>query len=84
MADVDLSIQEKEIIVQKIQDYFTEELDQEIDQFDAEFLLEFFLKKIGPVFYNQGLHDAQAVLMKRLDSITDAIYDIEKPIDFRR
>ncbi len=84
MSTVDLSQQEKEVIVRKIQSYFEEELDQEIDQFDAEFLLEFFSKKIGPFYYNQGLNDAQAVLLKRMESITDAIYDIEKSTDLDR
>jgi len=32
-------------------------------------------------FYNRGLNDAQAILHSRIESITDAIYDIEKPTE---
>ncbi len=70
----------KDAITQKIQEYFLRELDQEIGQFDAEFLLEFFVEEIGAEFYNQGLADAQAVLSARLDDLQDAISEIEKPV----
>ncbi|MCP3900587.1 MAG: DUF2164 domain-containing protein, partial [Desulfobacteraceae bacterium] len=80
----EFSKEEKKIIVNKIQVYFSEKLDQEIEQFDAEFLLDFFSKEIGVYFYNQGLNDAQAVLSKRMDNIIDAIYEIEKPTEFLR
>ena len=69
----------KSIVVHKIQRYFKDELQQEIGQFDAEFLLDFFAREIGPQFYNQGLQDAQAVLSARIDDLQDAISEIEKP-----
>ncbi len=59
-------------------------MDQEIGQFDAEFLLDFFSEQIGPYFYNRALYDAQAILESRLESIAEAIYEIEKPTDFTR
>ncbi len=71
-------------MIQNIRQYFEEQLDSEIGQFDAEFLLDFFAEKIGVYFYNQGLRDAQVVLKDRLESIVDAIYDIEKPTGFSR
>ena len=67
-------------ITRKIQQYFQRELDQEIGQFEAEFLLDFFALEIGAEFYNQGLVDAQTVLSSRLDDIQDAISEIEKPV----
>lgn len=84
MTPIEFTKDEKEIIVRKIQLYFSEELDQEFGGFDAQFLLEFFAEEIGAYFYNRGLYDAQALLEKRLDSISDAIYDLEKPTEFRR
>ena len=84
MSEIEFSKEEKKIIVHKIQLYFSEKLDQEIEQFDAEFLLDFFSKEIGVYFYNQGLNDAQVVLSSKIDSIIDAIYEIEKPTSFSR
>lgn len=84
MSEIDFSKEEKEILVKKIKLYFSEELDQDIGQFDAEFLLSFFSKEVGVYFYNRGLSDAQVILKSRLDSISDAIYEIEKPTEFSK
>lgn len=81
---VKFSKEEKAIIVQKVQMYFREELDQDIGQFDAEFLLDFFSEEVGSYYYNRGLYDAQAVLKNKMDDIAEAIYDIEKTTDFHR
>ncbi|GAB1264595.1 DUF2164 domain-containing protein [Aurantivibrio infirmus] len=82
MSFIEFSKQEKETIARKVQMYFREELEQEIGQFDAEFLLDFFAEEIGAYFYNRGLQDANTVLMDRLDNITEAIDEIQKPTDF--
>ena len=84
MSQIEFSREEKEAISRKLQLYFREELDQEIGQFDAEFLLDFFAEEIGPYFYNRGLYDAQAVLESRLENISEAIYEIEKPTQYSR
>jgi len=84
MSKVEFSKEEKEVIIGKIQLYFKKELDQEIGQFDAEFLLDFFSEEVGAYYYNRGLYDAQTILETRLESITEAIYEIEKPTEFMR
>ena len=84
MKDIKFSKEEKNRMVQTIRRYFEEELDSEIGQFDAEFLLDFFAETMGVYFYNQGLRDAQVVLKDRLENIVEAIYDIEKPTGFSR
>jgi uncharacterized protein (DUF2164 family) len=84
MSKIEFSKQEKEIIVKKIQLYFIEELNQEVGQFDAEFLLDFFAEEIGSYFYNRGLYDAQSLLERKLDDISEAIYELEKVTEFRR
>jgi len=82
MADIEFSNDEKSILVKKIKTYFEQELDQEIAQFDAEFLLDFFGKEVGPYFYNRALKDAQTVLESRIEAVLDGFYEIEKPTDF--
>ncbi len=81
MPTIEFSSQQKETIIAKIQIYFEQNLDQDIGQFDAEFLLDFFSDKIGPYYYNQGLQDAQAVIQNSLLNIGEAIDEIEKPTD---
>ena len=78
MFEIKFSIDEKEALVQKLKNYFIEELKQEIGQFDAEFLLDFISKELGSYYYNQGLYDARAIVESKLASIDDELYAIEK------
>jgi len=82
MAAIRFSEQQKNEIVEAIQIYFEKELDQDIGQFDAEFLLDFFSEKVGPYYYNQGLNDARAILDDKLDTITESFYELEKITEF--
>nr|WP_067292505.1 DUF2164 domain-containing protein [Marinobacterium profundum] len=84
MALIEFSKEEKATVVLQIQRYFRDELEQDIGQFDAEFLLDFFSEKVGAYYYNRGLSDAQAVLNGKLDDIAEAISEIEKPTEFLR
>lgn len=84
MNEIEFSKEEKELIVKKIQLYFNEELKQQIGYFDAEFLLDFFTREVGPYYYNRGLYDSQAILAARLDDIGDAIFQLEKRTEFSR
>ncbi|MCA9733398.1 MAG: DUF2164 domain-containing protein [Deferribacteres bacterium] len=74
-----LAKEDKEAIVEQLKIYFQEELDREIGGLEAEFLLDFFLSEAGGYVYNQALKDAQAVIAKHMDTVTDKIYELEKP-----
>lgn len=82
MKPIEFDKHEKEILVGKIKDYFEKELDQDIGQFDAEFLIDFFSEKLGSYYYNRGLQDAQLVMRNKLDDIEYEIESLEKPTDF--
>jgi uncharacterized protein (DUF2164 family) len=84
MSEITFTREEREVICRKIQLYFQEELAQELGQFDAGFMLDFFAEEIGPYFFNRGLYDAQAILENRMENIAEAIYEIEKPTQFLR
>jgi uncharacterized protein (DUF2164 family) len=80
---IEFSQQEKEILVTKMQKYMLKELDVELGQFDGEFLLDFISKEMGNYFYNRGLYDAKLVLDSKIEDISDAMLDIEKPTTLR-
>jgi uncharacterized protein (DUF2164 family) len=84
MSTIKFSSTETEQLVTKIQSYFAKELDQDLGQFDAEFLLDFFSKEVGAHFYNRGLFDAQTVISAKLENVSEmvqeGISEIEKPI----
>jgi len=77
MDNIRFSKEEKEEIVKKVKIYFNEELDQDIGGFDAEFLIDFFSSEVGAYFYNRGVYDAQALLTKKVDELTDMILELE-------
>ena len=79
---INFSNVEKELLVNKLQTYFAQELDQELAQFDGEFLLDFINEQLGVYYYNRGLQDAQTVLINKIDDITEAIAEIELPNEF--
>ena len=78
MSEIKFTNQEKEAMVVKLQAYFEKELTQELEQFDAEFLLDFVSKELGAYYYNRGLHDARSVFEQRIQTIDDDLYAIEK------
>jgi len=84
MAKIEFNKHEKTLIIRKIQLYFAEELQQQIGQFDAEFLLDFFSREVGAYYYNRGLQDAQAVLSSRVEDIQGAIYDLQQYPETRK
>ena len=79
MSEIKFSREENEILVQKLKAYFETEMDREIGQFECQFLLDFISSEIGAFYYNRGLGDAQAIVLGKIEDITDAIYEIEKP-----
>ena len=79
MSDIKFSKDETDRIVSKIKSYFSDELDQEIGGFEAEFLIDFFAKEIGPYFYNRGLSDAQVIFSEKQEEAGYLIQELEKP-----
>ena len=79
METIKFTPEEKDLIVEAVEAYFEAELQQEISQFEAEFLIDFFSEKIGNYYYNKGLEDAQAAIHLKME---DIVYELEKPTDF--
>jgi uncharacterized protein (DUF2164 family) len=79
MTKIELPKESREAMAQALSRYLKDELDVEVAGFDAVFLLDFIVERLGPHIYNQGLADAQAVLSKKTDEIVDAIYQLEQP-----
>jgi uncharacterized protein (DUF2164 family) len=79
MSRIELPKPTHDALARALSGYLKDQLGLEVEGFDAVFLVDFVVETMGPVFYNQGLNDAQAIIRDRLEAITDAIYEIEKP-----
>ncbi|MBB3133387.1 uncharacterized protein (DUF2164 family) [Rhizobium pisi] len=77
MKKIEFSKEEKAEIVSRIRAYFDRELDP-IGALPAEFLLDFFAEEVGPYFYNRGLRDAHAALLRRLEDVGEDIHLLER------
>lgn len=76
---IKISAQQKTELVEKLKAYFRDEMDYDIGQFEAEFLLDFFAKDLGAYYYNQGLQDAAALIDNKLEDIQHNLIELEKP-----
>ena len=79
MTKIEFSKEMRDALAEALSRYLKDELDLEVTGFDAQFLLDFISQTLGPHYYNQGLWDAQAALQKKLDLISQAIDELEKP-----
>lgn len=79
MSDFELARRDTDAIVSKIKTYFSEELGQEIGSFEAEFLVEFLLKEVGPPIYNRGVADAYALFLEKSEEMGYLVQELEKP-----
>jgi len=82
--ELKFSSADKAALVPKLTAYLSKELDVDVGQFDAEFLLDFFVKEAGAVLYNRGLKDAHAALAKHIDDFGEVIYALEQDTDAGR
>jgi len=84
MPVIEFAKDEKDQIIPLIQKYLRDEMDVDVGSFDAEFLLDFFSKEMGGFIYNRALADVHALLEKQLDSMSESLYELEKPVPFNR
>ena len=79
---ISISRKIKDKIIQDLQEWFQENLDQEIGSLDAEFLTDFFTENVGGLYYNQALKDVHSLIYEKTESLADSIYDLSKGTSF--
>ena len=79
---INISRRNKDKIVQDLQEWFQENLEQEIGSLDAEFLTDFFTENVGGLYYNQALTDVHTLIYEKTESLADNIYDLTKDTAF--
>ncbi len=75
---INISRKNRDKITQDIQEWFRENLDQEIGNLDSEFLLDYFTENLGGFYYNQALADVHSLIADKTESLADSIYDLMK------
>jgi len=72
-----LSEDRRALLRRSVQQYFREEFDEPISDFRAEGLIDFFVRALGPVVYNQGVRDAASFVQEKLTDIEGEVYERE-------
>lgn len=70
-----LSAKDEKEVLQSIERFFSEELEQDIGEMQAGFVLDFFLKEIAPFAYNQGVEDARGFLREKLEDLSGTCFE---------
>lgn len=70
-----LSNTETKEILHSIERFFSEELEFEIGELQAGFVLKFFMKEMAPFAYNQGVEDAGRFLREKLDDLPGTCFE---------
>lgn len=71
----DLSKLERLEAVNSLRRFVEEELEFEISELQGGFLLDFFLKEIGPLSYNRGIDDAKRFFMTQTEDLGGVCFE---------
>ena len=72
---LELSKQETGEIIPSLRKFFREELEVELSEMRAGFLLDFIQKEIAPYAYNQGVRDAESFIRNKLDDLPATCFE---------
>ena len=72
-----LEAERKTEIIDELMRFFATQFDEELSEFRASELVDFMLKQIGPSQYNQGIEDAAAFLMLKLEDMDAELHQEE-------
>lgn len=74
---LELKKEEAEQIIPSIQKYFRQELDIELGEMQAKFVLGFFQKEIAPYAYNKGVADAEKFFRDKIEDLSGSCFEPE-------
>jgi uncharacterized protein (DUF2164 family) len=73
---IELEREDRLEAVRLLREFFQETREEELSEFQAAALLDFFLRHVGPGIYNRAIADSHAFLLQKLDDL----YGLEKRI----
>ena len=74
---VTLSKDAKAKLLPSLQRFFEDELDVELGEMKVHLVLDYLLKEVGPLVYNQAIKDAETFVSGRLSDLEATCYEKE-------
>lgn len=65
----ELSKDKRTALISDIKSYFLSEREEEIGDLAAGLLLDFFVEKLGPELYNQGVADSYRYMTEKVEDL---------------
>jgi uncharacterized protein (DUF2164 family) len=75
---IKLSEEGREQLASAVRQLFVEEFDRELSGFQAQRLIDFFVRHLGAPVYNQAIKDARGFLQTKLDDLDGEFYEPEE------
>ncbi|WP_296204169.1 DUF2164 family protein [Psychrobacter sp. UBA3962] len=73
-----LDKEEEEVLLDELRAYMRDELDMDMGNLPAKFLLDFMVDLIGPKIYDQAISDAEPWLYNRFTGILEDLSVLKK------
>ena len=65
----ELSKEKRDQMVGEIKSYFENEREEELGDLAASLILDFFIEKLAPEFYNQGVYDSYQFMTDKVEDL---------------
>jgi uncharacterized protein (DUF2164 family) len=65
-------------LLHAVKEYFDENFDEDLSEFRAEALIDFFVGQLGPAVYNQGVRDACSRIQEKLLDIEGEVFEPDR------
>lgn len=76
--NVKLSGQRREQLISELIGLFQNQFDQELSSYQAEIVVNHFMKRMEPAVYNQAVQDALAFMRDKLQDLDIEVYAPEQ------
>ena len=74
-----LSDERRRQLVAALRRFLAREFETDFSEFQAQRLLDFFVRQLGAPVYNQAIQDARAFLQDKLSDLEGEFYEPEEP-----
>jgi uncharacterized protein (DUF2164 family) len=72
---IELDKDEGKEILASLRRYLREELELDVPEMRAKFLLDYILKEIAPAAYNKGVKDAETFMRGKLEDLSGTCFE---------
>ncbi|HOG35338.1 MAG TPA: DUF2164 domain-containing protein [Petrotogaceae bacterium] len=69
MGSIEIDQQKKKVLIEKIKVFYSKEMEEEIGEFKAKKLMDFFMNELAVQIYNMAVEDAKEYMSQRIEDL---------------